>query len=373
MRTPRCPPKWGQGIGVDNVQMDARCHRYPRRMLLRSPRRVALVGIALAAVLATSACSGAGAPANTAVIPAGVSVEGYSVAGDQALKSLSKDKGALDTVGISGVSITPEGQGVAASSDAALKLLKQAHADGLKGELLVNNIDQTKGDFSAEIATKMLSDESNRQFVIAGLAAEVEHGGYDGVQLDLEYLSAANADDLTSFASELRQTLPAAATISVALMASTSAAGYASTGYDIKALRASVDRFVLMAYDQHGTGFSEAGPVGGLPWAKQAVAALTTLVPAKEVDLGIAGYGYTWKTNGKGGVITPAQAREQAGTRANWVAAQGEWTAKLADGTVLWWSDAKSLTVRSNYAKSIGLHGVAIWQISTADAISRAS
>lgn len=332
-----------------------------------------LAGVAAVALLLTAGCSSSSADSHAASIPAGLAVEGYGTASAATLKALARDTAAIDTVGISGVSLTAEGGGVAASSEEALAILKKAHADGKKAELLMNNIDQAKGDFSAEIATKMLSSEANREFVISGLAGEVEHGGYDGVQLDLEYLSAANSDDLVSFVSELRAALPAKATISMALMASTSPDAYAAAGYDLPSLTADVDRFVLMAYDEHGSGFTEAGPVGGLPWMKQAVAALTSLVPAKKVDLGVAGYGYTWKTSGSGGVVTPAQARSKAGTRASWVAAQGEWTAKLADGTVLWWSDGRSLTTRANYAKSIGLHGVALWQISTGDRITRAS
>ncbi|KQQ25636.1 glycosyl hydrolase family 18 protein [Frondihabitans sp. Leaf304] len=340
-------------------------------MTTRSPLRLLIASAGVAALLALAGCSSAAGPANTAEIPTGVAFEGYAVAGDSALKALASDSAALDTVAISGVSLTSEGGGVAASSSDALALLAKAHSATKKAELVVDNIDASKGVYSQAIATKMLSSESNRQFVIAGLAGEVEHGGYDGVQLDFESLSASNSDDLVSFASELRETLPAKATISMALTAQTSASGYLAAGYDLAKLTASIDRFALLAYGEHGSSFSEAGPVGGLPWAQQALAALLTLVPAKTVDLAVAGYGSTWPTTGKGGVISPAEARDQAGSRANWVSAQGEWTAKLADGTVLWWSDARSLTVRANAAKSAGLHGVALWQIATADPVGR--
>jgi spore germination protein len=335
--------------------------------------RTLVAGAAIAVVLVTAGCQAeSSAKPNTSVIPASLFVEGYGVAGSSTLSAITRDKGAVNIVGISGVSLTPEGEGVAASSEMALKVLAQAHKAGSKAELLVNNIDPTTGKYSADIAGKMLASEENRQFVIAGLAGEVEHGGYDGIQLDLEYLTASDESGLVSFVTELRQTLPAKATISMALTPQTSPAGYAQAGYDLAALTKHVDRFVLLAYDEHGSGFSEAGPVGGLPWATQALQALTPLVSPSKIDLGVAGYGYTWKSDGSGGVVTPAEARKKAGGRARWVAAQGEWTAKLADGTVLWWSDAQSLTVRANLAKSEKLHGVALWQMSTGDPISRA-
>lgn len=336
--------------------------------------RAVIGGLAVAAVLLTAGCSGAaGSDSHVATVPAQLLVEGYGVASAATLTALQRDRSAIDLVGISGVSLTPEGEGVAASSNEALAIAARAKKDGKKSELLVNNIDPDKGDFSGAIATKMLSSAENRSFVISGLASEVEHGGYDGIGLDLEYLSAQNADDLVSFVTELRAALPERATISIAVMAETSPAAYESAGYDLKSLEPLVDRFVVMAYDEHGSGFSSAGPVGGLPWAKQVVAALTSVVSAKKVDLGVAGYGYSWTTSGGGGVLSPAAARKKAGSRASWVAAQGEWTAKLQNGTVLWWSDGRSLTVRSNYAKSIGLHGVALWQLTTGDPIERAS
>ncbi|BDZ48925.1 hypothetical protein GCM10025867_11660 [Frondihabitans sucicola] len=339
----------------------------------QSTGRALIAGVAVAAVLAAAGCSASSSTDSTAAtVPASLSVEGYGVAGASTLAALAREHDAIDMIGISGVSITPEGEGVAASSDDALKIAAAAKKDGTKSELLVNNIDASKGDFSNSIATKMLSSAENRDFVVSGLASEVDHGGYDGIQLDLEYLTADNADDLVSFVTELRSTLPKTATISLAVMAETSPAAYQAAGYDLAALSPLVDRFVVMAYDEHGTGFSAAGPVGGLLWAKQVVSALTSVVKPAKVDLGVAGYGYSWKKDGKGGVVTPAQARKQAGSRASWVSAQGEWTAKLQDGTVLWWSDGKSLTVRSNYAESVGLHGVALWQLTTGDRIVRA-
>ncbi|GAA4674991.1 glycosyl hydrolase family 18 protein [Frondihabitans cladoniiphilus] len=316
--------------------------------------------------------SQASAPANTAVIPSSVAVEGYGVAGDATLTALAKDKGAIDTVGISGVSLTAQGAGVAASTDEALSIAASAKQQGVKSELLVNNVDANGGDFSAELASDMLSSEDNRQFVVAGLAGEVDHGGYDGIQIDFENLQESDAADLVAFAKELSETLPTSAAISMALPASTTADGYLAAGYDVRALKSSVARFVLMAYDEHGSGFSAAGPVGGLPWAEQSLSALTSFVSASKVDLGVAGYGYTWKSSGSGGVVTPAQARAMAGDRANWVAAQGEWTAKLADGTVLWWSDARSLTVRANIAATKKLHGVALWQMASGDGVTKA-
>ncbi|RKR75628.1 glycosyl hydrolase family 18 protein [Frondihabitans australicus] len=341
---------------------------------MKHPRsRAALVGgLAAAAILLTAGCTAAtGTSGHVATVPKSLSVEGYGVDDAATLTALARDRSALDIVGISGVNLTTGGAGVAASSQEALKIAAKAKADGLKSELLVTNIDQQKGDFSNDLVTAMLGSEENRSFVIAGLASEIAHGGYHGVQLDFESMSQADEAGLVTFVSELRSTLPSTASISMTLPAVSAANQYPAQGFDLERLDPLVSRYVLMAYDEHGTGFSQSGPVGGLPWMKQAVTALTGVVAAKKIDLGVAGYGYSWTTSGSGGVITTAQARKKAGGAARWVSAQGEWTAKLSNGTILWWSDGQSLTVRSNYAKSVGLHGVALWEMSSGDRITR--
>ena len=52
-----------------------------------------------------------------------------------------------------------------------------------------------------------------------------------------------------------------------------------------------------------------------------------------------------------------------------WDGAQGEWTATLKNGTVLWWSDAKSWPLRVSPAQKYGLHGMALWALDLSDPI----
>jgi spore germination protein YaaH len=216
----------------------------------------------------------------------------------------------------------------------------------------------------------------------------VQAGGYDSVQLDLEYLSIADAAGLTAFARELDtaldqipghgpDSLPDAGTltatgeipISIAVMAKPSPADYLAAGYDFHGLLATVDRVVLMGYDQHGPSWSEPGAIGGLPWVTSSLDALRASgVPDAKIDLGIGAYGYSWPGDGSPGTtLRVTDARAIAGDRAVFDAEQGEWTATLDDATVLWWSDETSRDIRIQFAKDAGLHGVAIWQLASAE------
>jgi spore germination protein len=221
----------------------------------------------------------------------------------------------------------------------------------------VSNYSDALGDFDEELAHRMLTSAQHRAAVVSDLARAARR--FDGVQIDLESLAARDLDGLVAITREMRAALPTAS-LSMAFMASTDARGYRTRGYDLTALAPSLDRMVLMAYDQHGP-WSSAGPIGSLPWVRRQLAYFTRVVPDRKVDLGVAAYGYQW--GGGTDTLTVPRARTTAGTRARWSARHGEWTAKLANGRRLWWSDKRSLVAREKLAREAGIHGVAIWQI----------
>ena len=131
-----------------------------------------------------------------------------------------------------------------------------------------------------------------------------------------------------------------------------------------------MDRVALMAYDEHGPTWNGVGPIGGLPWQESCLQQMLAQVPAAKVDLGVAGYGYTWPKQRYRG---PGQRRagpadgECDGSTATWDSTQGEWTVTLKNGTVMWWSDAKSWPLRAALAQKYAAHGMALWSLGLSD------
>jgi spore germination protein YaaH len=94
-------------------------------------------------------------------------------------------------------------------------------------------------------------------------------------------------------------------------------------------------------------------------------------VPPAKIDLGVAGYGYAWRPHSND-MLSDAQARaliKRYHARAHWSKSVGEWTARLKDGSVLWWSDARSLTARAQLAAADHLGGLAVWSLGLSDPI----
>ncbi len=173
------------------------------------------------------------------------------------------------TIGIDGVTLTADGQGLAPLPDGVDRLARAAARGGARPELLVSNYSETLGDFSPETASALLADPVARERVARELAALAHDHDCTGVQIDLESLRDRDRAGLVAFAAALddavHDELGAGAPVSMAVMASTSAAGFRDTGYDLVRLAEHVDRFVLMTYDQHGPGARRArsGPCRG--------------------------------------------------------------------------------------------------------------
>jgi len=343
--------------------------------------RIAALAPALAVGIAASSLPGsAGATASAAPRPAAahatartLPVTGYAENGtDPSLVAASAAH--LSTLGVDGINISADGASVPQPGAESLTLLRQARSRHLRAEILVGNFSDALGDFDSPAIHNLVSSPPHRRAVIRSLVRAVREQGWDGVQVDLEAIAARDRGGLTQFIAELRAAMPAGKSLSMAVTAFTTESEYVANGYDLTRLGRSLTRMVLMAYDEHGPTWNGVGPIGGLPWQEASLRLVLRHVPARKLDLGVAGYGYTWPTKGTGEQVGDAQARQMVAddhATAHWNVKQGEWTATLSDGTVMWWSDARSWPLRQALARRYGLHGMALWSLALSDPVTR--
>lgn len=331
----------------------------------RWSRRCAAVTVAALAVAIVLGTSGAATASARRALP----VTGY--AGDWTSPSvLDAQARALSVIGIDGVDLNSRGNAVVRPSPAARQLLATAHAAGLPAVLLVGDYDDDSATPSAT-AARLLHSARNRARVVAELVRIVRNQGWNGITVDLEDLSAADGAGLVGFVARLHRELPRGDQLAVDVAATPTLSLYPEIGYHLHGLGKVAD-VVLMAYDESGP-WSAPGPIGGLPWQRMSIAAVRRLVPADRLVLGVAAYGYTWPAGAgmhDGIAVTDFRARQLAkasGKSPRWIAAQGEWTVRLRNGTVLWWADARSYRLRQRLAGRDHLAGLAIWQLATAD------
>ena len=334
-------------------------------------------GLLLSASGTALAVAQPGRTTTASVSYSGLTVTGYVEAYSTSVAKLAARSKKLTSVGIDGINLTPDGAALTEVSPEAYALLREAHRTHDRAELLVGNFDNDLGDFSPQMAANLLDSPANQEATATALAEEVRAHGWDGVQVDLESLEsivqqdAAYTDRVTGYLALLRDKLDTVSvkkTLSVAIMATDG--DYRDLGYDPAGIAESTDSIVLMAYDQHGPWEKAAGPVGGLPWVKKVLARLLKSVPPSEVQLGIAGYGYTWPKKGDGVQYSAATARrvvKNDGAKVHWNPTNHERYATLKNGTKLWWSDARAVDDRVALARSLTLGGVAVWSVGLAD------
>jgi spore germination protein YaaH len=280
---------------------------------------------------------------------------------------IGKNAKAMTVVGIDGVNLTGPGT-VSKPTAADRHQLAVAHAHGLPAVVLIANWSDKANDFSEPLAYETLGSTAKTDTAASALANDVAAAGFDGVSVDLEALASRDEAGLTRFVFDLRADLPSGASLTICISATTSHSAYAAMGYDLPALATDVDQIVLMTYDDHGPWEKTPGPIGPLRWQRASVKALEQDVPADKIFLGVANYGYAWRPRSRPN-LTVAQARALAAhlhARPRWSAAAGEWTAE-AGGSTLWWSDARSMRVRVKLARTLGVHGVAVWSLGSGD------
>ena len=132
---------------------------------------------------------------------------GYAEAGSTTTTQVAASRGVLTTVTVDGVNLTSNGGGLTAVSAESLALLKAAHAQKKKAELLVGNFDGSIGDFSPAIGDRLLGSAAHITGVVDKLTAEVTTHRWDGITVDLENLTDKHPAALTSLVSMLNAKL----------------------------------------------------------------------------------------------------------------------------------------------------------------------
>ena len=154
--------------------------------------------------------------------------------------------------------------------------------------------------------------------------------------------------------------------------------------YDYRRLARDADFLSIMAYPQHA-GFSDPGPLAGLPWVQKIVAFTRSRMPARKISLGVPLYGFHW--------IAPAAALQSktdpaarkwkgrssvyAGTSAlleknppEWRGDESSYRITFADAGEqheLWYEDARSIGPKLELAASEKLTGISAWCLGQED------
>ncbi len=232
------------------------------------------------------------------------------------------------------------------------------------------------GNFNNQLIHSVVNNAAYTDRLIQNLLETMSAKGYEGVDIDFEYILAEDRDAFSAFVWQVAETMRASGYhTSVALAPKTSAGqtGLLYEGKDYRALGEAADHVLLMTYEW---GYTYGPPMAVAPinQVRRVVEYALTEIPADKVDLGIPNYGYDWPLPFERG-ITKATTLSNVGAVRLAVEqgaeikfdnlAESPYFTYVSNGIAheVWFEDVRSLQAKFRLIQEYSLHGCGYWQI----------
>jgi spore germination protein len=249
-------------------------------------------------------------------------------------------------------------------------LLAFARARGVKTLALIANLPEN-GDWDPDRVEAAIGSPEARAAHIAAIRALAEEKGFDGINVDYEFLRDSQTEDFSAFIRDLAAGLHADGRI-LAVAIHAQYAGGPTRGQDLRALQAA-DILAFMTYDEHWET-SGPGPVASLPWVREVLTyALSLGLDPKKIYMGLPLYGYDWPQGG----TAEGREYEDVVRIANLDGSEVRFDAFAASPVVtyrdggeqreLWFENVESFTAKYRLADEYDLGGVHLWRLGRED------
>ncbi len=269
---------------------------------------------------------------------------------------------------------TPEGELIPPALDDS-PMIALAKAFGTAPILTLTPFDAS-GRFDNNLISQLIHNASAREQLIANLSSQITVRGFEGVDIDFEYILAEDRIPFADFVREVRTAINALGfPVSVALAPkiSDTQTGLLYEGKDYALLGEAADYALLMTYEW---GYTYGPPMAVAPLNKvrQVVEYALTKIPAAKIHLGIPNYGYDWTlpfVQGASKATTIGNVQAVQIAIAQGVPIQFDETAQspyfnyTSEGMFheVWFEDVRSLSAKFGLVKEYGLRGMGYWQI----------
>lgn len=251
------------------------------------------------------------------------------------------------------------------TSFASQDYVNKAHNMGLEVWALVENIEYKDSiDMYA-----LLSSTTTRAKLIDGLMNQVLTYGIDGINVDLEQISMDCGEHYIEFIREL--SIPCRANGIVLSVDNYVPTGY-TDHYDREEQGVVADYVIIMGYDEHYAGSSEAGSVASINFVEEGIAKTVDQVPANKVINAIPFYTRIWETK-DGQLSSQAVGMDAAEEYVAFHNMPVEWNEETCQnyaentegGSLLqvWLEDERSIEVKLNIMEKYQIGGVASWRL----------
>lgn len=232
------------------------------------------------------------------------------------------------------------------------------------------------GNFNNRLIHSVVNSEEYKNNLIRNLLKVMEEKGYQGVDIDFEYILAEDRDAFTAFVQDVTAAMRGNGyRTSVALAPKTSSEqkGLLYEGKDYRALGEAADHVLLMTYEW-GYTYGPPMAVAPLNQVRRVVEYALTQIPTEKIDLGIPNYGYDWplpyvRGTTRAATINNVQAVRIAVENGAEIrfddVAESPYFTYTENGVEheVWFEDVRSLLAKFELIKEYGMRGCGYWQI----------
>ncbi|MBQ7679492.1 MAG: chitinase [Butyrivibrio sp.] len=290
----------------------------------------------------------------------------FGVAGNDTLESYVSQTRGMNVIAPTWFMIAGEDgsiRDVAASDYAA-----RAHAMGLEVWGVVDNFNGVAAEVSTEA---VLSHEESRRNLISALIARAQELGIDGINVDFEQIQSSYASSYVEF---LRELSVACRRNGLVCSVDDPVPFDFNSYYDLREQGIMLDYVVIMGYDEHYAGSTEAGSVASIGYVENGVARATREAPPSKVVLALPFYTRVWRTAKDGSLSSEALPMTVAqefirnhGLTEKWdeETCQNyyEYTDKKETLVQIWNEDAMSIETKLSVSSGYGIGGYAAWEL----------
>lgn len=232
------------------------------------------------------------------------------------------------------------------------------------------------GQFNNYLITRVINRQQAVDQLINSLLTTIQAKGYEGVDIDFEYILAEDRQAFAAFTARIRQavnTLGYPVSVALAPKIADNQPGLLYEGKDYALLGAAADTVLLMTYEW-GYKYGPAMAVAPLNQVRRVLEYALTRIPAGKIDLGIPNYGYDWTLPFERGVsraVTIGNVEAVQIAIANNAVIQFDMTSMSPFFTYtqngreheVWFEDVRSLSAKYDLIREYSLHGLGCWQI----------
>ncbi len=232
------------------------------------------------------------------------------------------------------------------------------------------------GQFNNYLIHRMLINERARGNLIANIVDTITEMGFEGVNIDFEFILSEDRDNFTQFVGDVTNAvneLGYEVTVDLAPKTSSTQSGLLYEGKDYMGLGNASNRAFVMTYEW-GYTYGPAMAVAPINKVRQVLEYAITQIPSEKISMGIPNYGYDFiqpyvRGESKAKTIGNIEAVNIAINNNSIIMfdeiSKTPFFSYVEDNVTheVWFEDARSIFEKYKLIKEYNLYGFGCWQI----------